>query len=254
MQGFVLYEGPSTIDGQPIVAIVTGLGRPSNNVKTGPMAQVYILRADQHPMEAVQTGDDVSICGTCPHRGVVEQLKDGKTANRHRSCYVVLMHGPRMVYEAYKRGFYGPLEPATARAVLRMHSVRLGAYGDPGAVPEAIWKAVIGRTRGLTGYTHLWRRFPYLAAYCMASCDTPAERDEAKALGFRTFRVRAAGEPVMPGEGQCPASNEMGKVTRCDACQLCSGLRKPAKADITITVHGAGATNFAPAQGSLKLN
>ncbi|AWB20638.1 hypothetical protein DA075_06625 [Methylobacterium currus] len=254
MQGFILYEGPSTIDGQPIVAIVTGLGRPSNNVKTGPMAQVYILRADRHPMEAVNTGDDASICGTCRHRGSVEVLKDGKTANRGRSCYVTLMHGPRMVWEAYRKRFYEPLTPAQAKVVLRAHSVRLGAYGDPGAVPEAIWKAALGRTRGLTGYTHLWRRFPYLAAFCMASCDTPAERAEAKALGFRTFRVRAKGEPLSEGEGHCPASVEMGKAARCSSCLLCGGNRRPAKSDITIQVHGTGAKNFAPPQGSLKLN
>ncbi|WP_298962363.1 hypothetical protein [uncultured Methylobacterium sp.] len=254
MQGFILYEGPSEIDGKPIVAVVTGLGRPSNNTKTGPMAQVYILRADRHPMEAVNTGDDVSICGSCRHRGSVEMLPSGKTANRGRSCYVTLLHGPRMVWEGYRRGLYGPLTPAQARVVLRTHSVRLGAYGDPGAVPQDIWAKAIGRTRGLTGYTHLWRRFPYLAQFCMASCDTEAERTEAKALGFRTFRVRARGERLMPGEGQCPASNEMGKATRCDACQLCSGNRRPAKADISILAHGTGAKHFAPPQGSLKLN
>jgi hypothetical protein len=45
----VLYRGPSLLDGSPIVAIAT-IG--STNVKTGPMVQTWILRADMNPLEA----------------------------------------------------------------------------------------------------------------------------------------------------------------------------------------------------------
>lgn len=49
--GLVLWEGPSRFTGVPIVAIVTGLGYwKSGNTKTGPMAQVWILRQDRPPM------------------------------------------------------------------------------------------------------------------------------------------------------------------------------------------------------------
>jgi hypothetical protein len=248
MNGFLLYEGPSTIDGKPIVAVVTGLDRPSSNVKTGPMAQIFILRSDVHPMEASNTGDDVSICGTCRHRGRVEtDPATGKRSNKDRSCYVTLLHAPRNIYTAYKRGQYPPLTPEAASVALRGRKVRLGAYGDPGAIPIPVLTTALSRVREMTGYTHLWQSQPKLAAFCMASCDTPAERDAATALGFRTFRVRSKDEPLMPGEGHCPASVEMGKAVQCVSCMLCGGQRTKARADIAILVHGAGSKHFTPA-------
>ena len=56
----IIYEGPSVIDGKPIVAIATYSGR---NRKTGAMVQTYILRADLNPLDASKTGEDASICG-----------------------------------------------------------------------------------------------------------------------------------------------------------------------------------------------
>ena len=52
--------------------------KASRNPKTGPMVQLWILRADVHPMEAISTGTDSSICGGCKHRGA---------NGRERSCY-----------------------------------------------------------------------------------------------------------------------------------------------------------------------
>ena len=66
--GYTIYDGPSMLDGQRIVVIVTGI-KGSRNTKTGNMVQTYILRPDMHPLEAVRTGADVSICGDCPARG-----------------------------------------------------------------------------------------------------------------------------------------------------------------------------------------
>ncbi len=57
-RGFVLYQGPSLLDGLPIVAIAT---MRSTNPKTGPVPQTWILRADVPPMDAVRTGADASI-------------------------------------------------------------------------------------------------------------------------------------------------------------------------------------------------
>lgn len=73
--GVVLYEGPSAIDGSPIVAIVTGFKDPSKNDKTGTMLQVWILRADVEPHEAQKTGADSAVCGDCPMRPLlIKQL------------------------------------------------------------------------------------------------------------------------------------------------------------------------------------
>ncbi len=46
--GLVLFDGPSQLDGQPIVAIATGVSRPLTNAKTVDMIQTWILRSDVH--------------------------------------------------------------------------------------------------------------------------------------------------------------------------------------------------------------
>jgi hypothetical protein len=245
MNGFVLYRGASTIDGQPIVCIATGLQTGGSNTKTGPMVQVYILRGDQNPLQAVQNGDDVSICGSCAHRGQIEtNPTTGVRRNVGRSCYVTLMHGPRVVWDAYQRGIYPEIPLAKARKLLANRVVRLGAYGDPAAVPAAVWEQALDKVTELSGYTHMWRQFPLLSAFCMASCDSEADREEAKILGFRTFRVRGKDDPKLKGEGHCPASAELGKAVQCAQCLLCGGARSAAKADITIIAHGTGARHY----------
>ncbi|UPT95469.1 hypothetical protein J4G48_0040660 [Bradyrhizobium barranii subsp. apii] len=245
MNGFVLYRGPSMIDGEPIICIALGLNTGGSNSKTGHMVQVYILRADMNPLTAVQNGSDKAICGSCPHRGrIITDPNTGMLKNIERSCYVTLMHGPRVVWDAYQRGLYPDIPLAKARKLLARRVVRLGSYGDPGAVPFRIWEQALDQVTELSGYTHLWRDFPTLSAFCMASCDSEADRVEAKALGFRTFRVRGKDDPKLAGEGHCPASKEMGKATQCAQCLLCGGARSEAKADITIIAHGTGAGHY----------
>lgn len=245
MNGFVLYKGPSEIDGQPIICIATGLQTGGNNSKTGPMVQTYILREDQNPVQAVHNGSDASICGDCPHRGrIVTDAATGLRRNVERSCYVILFQGPRVVWDGYQRGIYPEVKLSEARKLLTGKMVRLGSYGDPGAVPLHIWEQALAKVPTLSGYTHLWRRFPLLSAFCMASCDSESDREEAKALGFRTFRVRGRSDQVLKGEGQCPASHEMGKAVQCQTCMLCGGARTKAKADISILAHGRGKGHF----------
>jgi hypothetical protein len=153
------------IDGGPILVIATGLEDGGSNSKTGPMVQIYIIRADQNPLRASQVGDDVSICGSCVHRGIVIiDPKTGKRKNVKRSCYVTLMHGPRVVWDAYQRGVYQEVSLTKARKLLARKRCRIGAYGDPGAVPIKDWKTALAQVDELTGYTHLWREYPELAA------------------------------------------------------------------------------------------
>lgn len=244
MNGCVFYNGPSLIDGGPIVGILTGLLTPSTNQKTGPMAQVYILRSDMAPVKAVQTGDDQSICGSCQHRGDVVTNDQGLRKNVNRSCYVTLIHGPGVIYRGYEAGSYKQVPVEIAAKALQGRDVRIGAYGDPGAIPVDIWTSLIRKARSVNSYTHLWREFPVLNTFCMASVDNEQERLDAKALGFRTFRVRRHDDPVMTGEGICPASIELGKAVQCTSCMLCGGNRNTAKADIVIMAHGTGKKNF----------
>lgn len=236
----IIWKGPSQIDGKPIVLIASGLENDSPNTKTGAMVQCYILRADMSPIEAVRAGADESICGNCRHRGTIV---DGTV--RGRSCYVTLMHGPRVVYDAYKRGVYPEASLFDAQRAFAGRKVRMGAYGDPAAVPWLVWACILLHADKVTGYTHQWRTCDRaFAQYVMASCDTESEAKEAQLLGYRTFRVRAAGELVIKREVICPASEEMGHKTTCFDCGACGGHDSKARANIVIIAHGAGKTHF----------
>ena len=143
------------------------------------------------------------------------------------------------------RGVYATAEDLGAvREAGRGRAVRVGSYGDPAAVPASVWRALLSDAATHTGYTHQWRAAPELAAMLMASADSPEEALEAQALGFRTFRVRAASEPVLAREFVCPASKEAGAKTNCAACHACGGNASKAKASPVIIAHGATARRF----------
>jgi hypothetical protein len=74
MKSGIIYHGPSLYDGAPIVVIGTFT---KSNSKTGGVVQTYILRDDIDPRDASKGGQDVSICGSCPHRG---EVNDGSCA------------------------------------------------------------------------------------------------------------------------------------------------------------------------------
>lgn len=232
--GLILWEGHSKIDGGPIVVIATGLKQGSTNSKTGAMIQTYILRRDIPPMDAVKQGADESICGGCPHRG------DG--TGKGRSCYVTLMHGPRGVWAAYKRGSYPKASSLQEVAnALDGRVVRLGTYGDPAAAPLELWLAATLRAEGWTGYTHQWRTCHHgFAALCMASVDSLDEMAEAHAEGYRTFRVAPDVGQQVSNEVVCPASEEAGKRTTCENCKLCAGVSTRSSKSIVIAAHGTG--------------
>jgi hypothetical protein len=239
MSGFVFYRGPSMIDGAPIVGIVL-LG-DSANEKTGAMVQAYIIRADLHPVEASQTGADFSICGDCKHRGKYRLLENGAQIriDGTRACYVQLGNGPSVVFKSLQGGLYPDAEPADIAPMLRGRQVRLGAYGDPVAIPYGAWLALLAYVAGVTGYTHQWAAYPEFAQWCMASVDSSLERVFAKALGFRTFRVApSVGWEKEKGEGLCPASKQAGRKLTCIDCMACGGHSAPNKADMMIPDHG----------------
>jgi len=231
--GAILYRGPSELDGKPIVVVATGLGRSSRNEKTGDMVQTWILRDDVDPWDAVKSGQDASVCGDCPHRGT--------------SCYVKVFQAPKSVWKAAQRGAYPLVSDAAGLTALgRGRAVRLGSYGDPAAVPAHIWGALVAEASAWTGYTHQWRWASHLQPLVMASVDSPEEMAAAEREGWRTFRVRLAGEPVdRQREFICPASKEAGYKTDCASCRACMGTSAKAKASPVIIAHGATARRFA---------
>jgi hypothetical protein len=202
-----------------------------SNSKTGVMVQTYILRTDIDPREASKTGADSSICGTCPHRGTATDDPAAKQA-KGRTCYVLLGQGPLVVWRAFQRGFYQPQDPA---AIGRGRMVRLGTYGDPAAVPAAVWDALLSEAEGWTGYSHQSGFRPDLV---MQSADTAAEALAFWAQGMRTFRVVQAVSEIDPArEVMCPASKEAGRRTTCEACKLCSGLATRSPKSVAIVLH-----------------
>lgn len=233
--GVILYEGPSQLDGKPIVVIATGLRQGSTNAKTGAMIQTYILRQDVAPMDAVKTGEDASICGSCQHRG------DG--TGKGRSCYVTLMHGPRGVWAAYRRGSYAQASQQEATDLFAARMVRLGTYGDPVAAPLSTWTWILSKAKGWTGYTHQWRGLIGAGwrKLVMASVDSEDEMHEAHALGYRTFRVTPGPNENIKGlEIVCPASHEAGQKVECIDCKACMGTSAKARVSIQIAAHGTG--------------
>jgi hypothetical protein len=224
--GVILYEGPSMIDGAPIVVIANRIDTASNNGKTGAMVQTFIMRQDIAPHDALKTGDDSSICGDCTHR----------PANGG-SCYVRVFQAPLSTWKAYKRGRYLKITPAQSTALFADRFFRLGTYGDPAAAPFQIWRAATLKTRGHNGYTHQWKRFQAFKTLCMASADSVTEATEAQAQGWRTFRVKKSHEAIN-NEVTCPASKEAGVKTSCVDCRACGGTSAKARASIVINDHG----------------
>ena len=214
MQHAIIYKGPSLLDGAPIVVIATYSNR---NTKTGKVVQTYILRSDINPFEASKTGEDFSICGSCPMRGEVTTDPKRKIA-KGRKCYVNLGQGVLIVYKSFLRGVYQPGDP---RTMGRDRFVRVGTYGDPAAVPSEVWDELLAECETWTAYTH---QKPWRPDIAMQSADSYDEAKAHWAEGRRTFRVIVdLGDIDKTKETLCPASKEAGRRVQCTACKLCKG-------------------------------
>jgi len=210
----IIYNGPSLLDGQPIVVIATYSNR---NTKTGRVVQTYILREDINPLEASKTGEDYSICGDCPMRGEATTDPERKQA-KGRRCYVNLGQGVLITWRAYKRGVYAE---GSARDMGRGRFVRVGTYGDPAAVPSRVWDELLSEAETWTAYTH---QKPWRPDIAMQSADSYTEARMHWRAGRRTFRVIAdLGQLDQTHEALCPASKEAGRRVQCTACKLCKG-------------------------------
>jgi hypothetical protein len=233
--GLVIWRGLSRLTRAPVVVVLTGLTRDSANEATGGMLQTWILvDGAESPAAAVHTGNDVSVCGDCPHRS--------PASGGIGTCYVGVQFAPTVVYKAMRRGIYPVYDPAEHNGMLRGRLLRIGSYGDPGAVPVDVWRRLARVCGGRTGYTHQWRlrAIQGLRTLLMASVDSVDEAEEAKALGWRTFRVRHVGSPLERGEIECPKSARAGKRLTCEQCLACHGQTASGRgASVSIEVHGA---------------
>ncbi len=244
----VIYDGPSLLDGAPIVCIAS-VG--SSNVKTGPMVQTWIMRSDMNPSEASRLGLDSSVCGQCPRRHSLGG-----------DCYVQLVHAPRSVWGSWfkngqpRENWADPREIQALTQDARTYGLRLGSYGDPAAVPFEVWQDLIDALVPIkvVGYTHQWntgtkelldkdehawmRQMAWLRTNVMASCDSIYEAEKARDMGYRTFTAIPAGTETPKGSVQCPATRESNPL-QCHTCGICDGTQgKASRASIYLTEHG----------------
>lgn len=224
---FIVYEGPSRLaDKSDIIGILL---LKSHNVKTGNMAQLYILRKDMSPLDAYHQAKDDAICGDCVHR-----------RSTGGGCYVNIGQGPENVYKAYLRGKYKPI--AVKDLAKYNMNLRFGAYGDPLALPLRLITQLKDVCVDYTGYTHQMktiksdRRHRY--SWMMESSDSVEQTERAYKDGRNTFRVGSISSKL-EFERVCPnyTMEAMGKTNpiQCEKCLLCgSKQNKP----VLIPAHG----------------
>jgi len=225
-RGYILYEGQSQLDGKPIVVVAT---MSTKNIKTGDMVQVWILRSDINPVEAAKTGDDVSICGSCPHK-----------PSALGSCYVNIGQAPNQVYKSYRRGIYPRFNHDKHSQYFTGRKIRLGAYGDPAAVPFDVMSELVKLGASHTGYTHQARHKNFDPRYfslVMASADSPKQSLALQKRGAKTFRVALPNDSLFEHEIECLSDS---KGIQCADCLKCDGKTQ----NIAIQVHGSSASNF----------
>ena len=224
------WQGPSTIDGQDIMAVVSCHDRASKNTKTGDMVQVSFMRTDTKPSTAVKEGKDVSVCGNCPLRAAIRK----ETKSNDPPCYVAT-HWKAATWKAA-----AALKEDIGAAMRAMiyKAVRFGEYGNMSSIPRAVAEKLLKAADEWTLYEHEWEKpsNQWLRRWAMASVHSHEEALRAQAMGWRTFRVKGPGEAPMKGEVVCPFESH--KV-QCRDCLLCDGKR-------TTTIRGNLGTVLMP--------
>ena len=243
----IVWEGQSPIcncprhapmNGDRIGAVVSGLKGNSANDKTGAMAQASIILLDVHPNEAINTGQDVAICGGCPLR----KQETGK-----RICYVNVLFTSGAKFRAQLASKYPIATPEQLGIILAYNGmgIRFGDYGDPAMVPYEVWSEILSWVNEKsTSYTHQWQE-PWFDTrhfeYSMASIDEVNTVEKLRELHgdlVRYYRLLIecpdCGEfHLLPNEIMCPSdpnNRKHGKrVIECADCGLCSGEKTTAK-------------------------
>lgn len=226
------------------MAILTGIAHSSANSKTGAMLQLWILRQNTDPVTANRRGLDDAICGECPHRG---QAHAGPSGYAHgRSCYVLLANAPLAIWRKYQRGEYTRATPGAIAHATTGRAVRLGAYGDPAALPRHVLDSLVRHASGWTGYTHQWRQGFALGDLVMASTESDRDTAAAAKLGYRAFQILPGDRPRPAGFMHCPASSERGHKRTCATCGACSGSGHGPTAHVQIVAHGPARSHALP--------
>lgn len=241
MKGFIFYRGPSILnDEHNIVGIAT---LKTKNRKTGNLIQTWILPEKINPIQELHMDHISPICGNCPLR--------------NNGCYVQVGKAPNAIAKAFKNSSYKSqlIDMHTALhdrdsiltemlLTIQGRHLRMGAYGDPVAIPFFYWRPLVVASLSCVGYTHQWRlkEAQPFRNYTMASVETLEDATEAQAMGWKTFRIKKEGEPEQENESLC--MNEKLGFT-CEHCMMCNGRKR----NITITAHGASKNKIFSTKG-----
>ena len=134
-----------------------------------------------------------------------------------------------------------------SREFLKGLRVRVGAAGDPAAIPSSVWSQLLSSCENYTGYTHQWSTpiFQDLSKFFVASVDNARENEKARALGWSTFFVTDNEKEAKEQGVRCLASTDKkdshGLPMTCSTCMLCNGKSTKQKT-ITEVLHGASNT------------
>lgn len=224
----VLYKGISLLDNEtPVMVVMSGFAKDSSNIKTGPLVQLYILPVHESPKDIYYSGSS-SVCGDCKYNG-------------NNGCYVRWA----TLGSVWKSSKNQSAIPVTlSKEFLRGLRVRVGAAGDPAAVPFSVWSELLSSCENYTGYTHQWNKQEHqdMKGLFMASVDNARENEKARALGWSTFFVTDDEEQAKKEGTRCLASagqtDSHGLPTTCASCMLCNGKSRKKKT-ITEVLHGA---------------
>ena len=131
--------------------------------------------------------------------------------------------------------------------MLYKESLRIGSYGDPGAVPKEVWLDLIYNyeIKNHTGYSHqildenneIINENKYLADFCMVSCDNIEQAKVAWKNNLRTYRTITSldqNQIDWSNEIVCPESYR--KDITCKSCGLCRGSKGSRAKSIVIPI------------------
>lgn len=253
--GIVLWRGPSAIgNGADVIALATFR---SDNRKIGNMAQIWILPASESSLSALQHGRNSAVCGWCELQGrPVRNAQTGRVKMVDRVCYVNVGQAPGQLWRKLRAGGYP--EASAHRNDLDLfcgRDVRLGAYGDPAALPIELLESIVDRAANWTGYSHSLfdvartdaQRAESLARLLMCSTHNSAQTVEARRRGWRYFAAIPSDRLDSPGSlsiiadsVECPAYTH---GVQCADCTLCKGTSLKARS-VHVIAHAKTGINL----------
>ena len=211
--------------------VVTCLVKPSSNRKTGYVIQTYFIDKSRLENQPKVFGSKCHDCSAVDYCYVTRDKISVRKALKK------LIGGEKTSYK-----FVTFEQAIQAIKLSRNTSIRIGTYGDPSimSIDDLI---SICKAKPQLSYTHFWQDplLQDLKKIAMASTANMYEDLEAKALGWRTFRVRLTKDaPVLPSSIQCLYES---RNVQCIKCGLCNGIALDDKrkdvADIWVYGHGA---------------